>query len=96
MREERGIAVDVEPAACSVDADPAKLHDVIRNLVENAINYSPEGAAIRLEAARRNGAVDIIVSDSGPGIPPTDLTRVFTLLVGRYRAPLVLTGVVDP
>jgi two-component system phosphate regulon sensor histidine kinase PhoR len=67
----------VDPEACTLYADPAKLHDVVRNLVENAVNYSPEGAAIRLEAARHDALANITVLDSGPGIPPDDLTRVF-------------------
>ncbi|MBI3050783.1 MAG: PAS domain-containing protein [Acidobacteria bacterium] len=71
------IEVCVPEEARQVHADPAKLHDIVRNLVENAINYSPEGADIRVEAVRRDGAVDLVVSDSGPGIPPADLTRVF-------------------
>jgi two-component system phosphate regulon sensor histidine kinase PhoR len=58
-------------------ADPAKLHDVLRNLVENAVHYSPDNASISLEAARQDGVVRISVSDSGPGIPPEDLSRVF-------------------
>ena len=37
--------------------DPAKLHDVLRNLVENASNYSPEGGTIEI-SSRRAGAVD--------------------------------------
>jgi two-component system phosphate regulon sensor histidine kinase PhoR len=71
------ITVAVAPDAGMIDADPAKLHDILRNLVENAVNYSPEGAHVRVDAARRDGLIDIVVSDSGPGIPPTDLTRVF-------------------
>ncbi len=46
------MAIEVESDACSVDADPAKLHDVIRNLVENAVNYSPEEADIHIGARR--------------------------------------------
>jgi signal transduction histidine kinase len=71
------LAIDVAPEASTVSADPAKLHDVIRNLVENAVNYSPEGAAIVLKARRDDGAFLLTVADSGPGIPSGDLTRVF-------------------
>jgi two-component system, OmpR family, phosphate regulon sensor histidine kinase PhoR len=71
------VSIDVEEDACSLRADPAKLHDVVRNLLENAVNYSPEEADIRLAAAQRNGSVVITVADSGPGIPPDDLARVF-------------------
>ena len=71
------ITIAVDPDACRIEADPAKLHDVLRNLVENAVNYSPEAATIQLEAARHDGAVTITVSDSGPGIPGDDLSRVF-------------------
>jgi two-component system, OmpR family, phosphate regulon sensor histidine kinase PhoR len=67
----------VEAPASRIIADPAKLHDVLRNLIENAVHYSPDNAAIRLEANRANGVVRISVSDSGPGIPPEDLSRVF-------------------
>jgi two-component system phosphate regulon sensor histidine kinase PhoR len=71
------VIVDVPEATCRVSADPAKLHDVLRNLVENAVNYSPDGAEIRLAATRTDSACAITVSDSGPGLPPADLTRVF-------------------
>ena len=71
------ITTAVDPAACRITADPAKLHDVLRNLVENAVHYAPEAATINLEATHTNGAVRISVSDSGPGIPPDDLSRVF-------------------
>ncbi len=71
------VIVDVPEDATEVHADPAKLHDVLRNLVENAVNYSPEDAELRLSAARRGGVFTITVADSGPGIPPEDLSRVF-------------------
>jgi two-component system phosphate regulon sensor histidine kinase PhoR len=71
------VTIDVPAQITSVSADPAKLHDIIRNLVENAVNYSPEDAEVRLAAARSNGQFTITVSDSGPGIPADDLTRVF-------------------
>jgi two-component system phosphate regulon sensor histidine kinase PhoR len=71
--------IDVKVPAESrvVDGDPAKLHDIVRNLVENAVNYSPEGAEVRLAASRHDGTYTITVADSGPGIPDEDLSRVF-------------------
>ena len=71
------VVMTVAPDACSIAADPAKLHDVVRNLVENAVNYSPDEAEIHLAAVRHDGALTITVSDTGPGIPESDLTRIF-------------------
>jgi len=71
------IAIDVPPEASHVDGDPAKLHDILRNLLENAVNYSPDGADVRLGATRVSGVYTITVADSGPGIPAEDLARVF-------------------
>ena len=71
------VAIDVADDAVDVLADPAKLHDVIRNLVENAVNYSPDGAELQLSAVRQDGSFVVRVADSGPGIPEDDLTRVF-------------------
>jgi two-component system phosphate regulon sensor histidine kinase PhoR len=71
------VVIDVREDASRVVADPAKLHDVLRNLVENAVNYSPEKSEIRLTAVRADGSCVITVQDSGPGLPAGDLTRVF-------------------
>ena len=71
------VSVDIPADAAYVNADPGKLHDILRNLVENAVNYSPQASDIHLSAERHGGTVHVIVSDSGPGIPPNDLTRVF-------------------
>jgi two-component system phosphate regulon sensor histidine kinase PhoR len=71
------VTQQVSAEARQVDGDPAKLHDIVRNLVENAVNYSPEGAEVHLAAAQANGTYTITVADSGPGIPSEDLARVF-------------------
>jgi two-component system phosphate regulon sensor histidine kinase PhoR len=75
----------------TITSDPAKLHDVLRNLLENAVNYSPEDGAIRVEAERSGTGVAISVLDTGPGIPAADLTRVFERFYrvdkSRSRAP---------
>jgi signal transduction histidine kinase len=58
------------PERLSVTAQPDLLRDsVLANLVSNAIKFSPAGAAIRLHAERKAGAVEICVRDRGPGIP---------------------------
>jgi two-component system phosphate regulon sensor histidine kinase PhoR len=75
--KQQHVSIDVSQDAAQVDGDPAKLHDIVRNLVENAVNYSPDGANVTLAAARLNGKYTITVADSGPGIPPEDLGRVF-------------------
>ena len=60
--------------------DPVKLHDVVKNLVENALHYSPKDSTIELRAARSDGRLVLTVSDRGPGIPEADLPRVFERL----------------
>lgn len=71
------VTIDDAGPGCRVWGDPAKLHDVLRNLVENAVNYSPEGAEIHLAATGGDATCTLTVSDSGPGIPAEDLDRVF-------------------
>jgi two-component system phosphate regulon sensor histidine kinase PhoR len=71
------ISSQVAPDVGPIQVDQAKLYDVIRNLVDNAVNYSPADSAIELEAVRVDQRVEIAVADSGPGIPAEDATRVF-------------------
>jgi signal transduction histidine kinase len=71
------VRVEVEPPVATICSDPAKLQDALRNLVENAVNYSPEGSRIVLAARPTGGGVAITVSDEGPGIPELDLERIF-------------------
>ncbi len=68
---------EVASDALQVNADPAKLHDILRNLLENASQYAPPSSTITLRARRDADAVAIEVEDRGPGIPEPDLTRVF-------------------
>jgi two-component system phosphate regulon sensor histidine kinase PhoR len=76
---ERQIADD----AATVAGDPAKLHDALRNLLENASNYSPADGRIVMATSRHGDRVRITVSDSGPGVPEADLPRIFERF---YRA----------
>jgi two-component system phosphate regulon sensor histidine kinase PhoR len=67
----------IAAGADSVNGDPAKLHDVLRNLLENAANYAPEHSTIVLSSERVANRSVLVVEDSGPGIPEVDLPRVF-------------------
>ena len=71
------VRTSVAPDARTVMADPVKLHDAVRNLVENAVNYAPDDSAVELGAAADDRVVRITVADRGPGIPDADLTRIF-------------------
>jgi two-component system phosphate regulon sensor histidine kinase PhoR len=83
------LRMSVAPDACALVVDQAKLHDIVRNLVENAINYTPEGSVIHVEADLHDGRYRLRVSDTGPGIPAEDLTRVFERF---YRVDKSRTG----
>jgi len=73
--------VDVEPAGLAVRADPARLHQVVANLLDNAARHSPPGGRVRVSAApvgaSRPAGLVLEVSDEGPGIAPQDRERVF-------------------
>ncbi len=76
-QRESDVEIAIASDARSLISDPAKLHDVLRNLIENAVNYTPDGGRIRVEAQRESDVIVVRVIDNGPGIPPADLTRVF-------------------
>ena len=57
--------------------DERWLHQVVGNLLDNALKYTPMGGAISVDMRRQNGKVLLMVQDSGPGIPEQDLTRIF-------------------
>lgn len=70
---------EIDEGAGVVVADPVKLHDILRNLVENATYYSPDNSTINLRATMRRSVDEIAlsVSDQGNGIPEPDLLRIF-------------------
>jgi len=78
VREKRQrVAIHVPDEARTLVADPAKLHDILRNLIENAVNYTPEDGEVELATRRVDDRFAITVSDTGPGLPEQDLLRVF-------------------
>ena len=75
--KKQAITTNVAEPARTLVTDAAKLHDVIRNLVENAVNYTPEGGRIQVSVTESNRRFRVTVADTGPGIAPEDLGRVF-------------------
>lgn len=69
--------VDVEPAGLQVDADRARLHQVVANLLDNAARHSPTGGTVRARAREEHGHLVLDVVDQGPGIDPAERDRVF-------------------
>lgn len=60
-----------------VSGDHARLRQVLTNLVDNAVKYSPEGGTVEVSATVADGVVSVAVSDSGPGIGPEDRDGIF-------------------
>jgi len=62
---------------CYIEGDPHWIAAAIENVVRNALRHTPRGSAVALRLQRSAEAIEVIVSDSGPGIAPEDLSRVF-------------------
>ena len=71
-----------------VDTDPDAVERILASLLDNARKYSPEGTTIRVTITRRDTAIDIAVSDEGPGIPSSQHDLIFDRF---YRAEDPLT-----
>ncbi|WP_137171783.1 response regulator [Massilia sp. HP4] len=73
------LAVDLAPGW--VDGDPTRLEQIVSNLLDNALKYTPSGGSIDLKLARAGDDVVFSVRDSGVGIPPELLPQVFDVFV---------------
>jgi len=75
---EAGIALAAAAGpALLLDADPLRIREVVANLVVNAIRHTPPGGSIHLAASIEGAWVELTVADTGEGIAPADLERVF-------------------
>ncbi len=73
------LTVSLPPEPLYLDADVARLAQVLANLLNNAIKYTPSGGEIRLSASREGDDAVIRVQDNGMGIAPNDLLRIFDI-----------------
>ena len=73
-----GVEVAVEPGfAIWIEADPVRIREVVANLLVNAIRHTPALGTIRLDASTDGPWAELTVADTGAGIAPADLDRVF-------------------
>src|SRR5205807_6895257 len=77
------------PDTLEVLADPEQTRRVIVNIIHNAVKFTPSGGQIRFTSTRRGQMATIRITDSGPGIPPKDRTRIFERF---YQADVARTG----
>ena len=70
------IELELAPVT-AVRGDVERLRQVVGNLVDNAVKYSPEGSPVHVSVAQRDGTVSVVVADSGPGIAEEDHALIF-------------------
>jgi signal transduction histidine kinase len=76
-QDEVRVRAEVNGTLPRVRGDRVRLHQVVQNLVDNAVKYSPTGAEVRVTAATDDGHVRVAVEDDGPGIPLADHKLIF-------------------
>lgn len=75
--EQKSVRLETRFKSVQVDGDPGRLRQVIGNLLSNALKFTPEGGWVRIVVGQGTQQALLEVSDSGPGIPPEELGRVF-------------------
>jgi signal transduction histidine kinase len=101
--EARGVALHANGASAAVVlGDAERLHEVLLNLVGNAIKFTTSGGAVRVRVAERGQSVEVAVEDTGVGIPAEALPRVFDRFWQGRGAPggtglglAIVKGIVD-
>lgn len=73
----RQVAVRIPEAIPKADCDAATTRRVLKLLLDNAVKYSPSGTAITISSDVDSGAINISVSDDGPGVPADEQLRIF-------------------
>lgn len=83
--EERGIKLetDIEPDVSAIEADEHRIHQIIHHLLNNAVNFSPDGGIVKIDTARNQDWFELSVSDQGPGVPEEIRETIFDRFEGR-------------
>src|ERR1044071_3541951 len=87
VRRSHRLVVNLPVDALWVHADAVRLEQVCSNLLINAAKYPPDGGQITLTLDRRAGDARLLIRDSGIGIDPANLTRIFEMFVQLDSTP---------
>lgn len=77
LATERSVSIKTDLVSKLVNADPAQVRQILEHLVKNAVQFTPPGTTVNVYVEIAPEAVEITVSDKGPGIPPEKLDEVF-------------------
>ena len=87
VAEEKRVGLDVQaPDGLAVLADRSRLRQVVANLLDNAVKYTPSGGRVTMRASAAGSEAAIEVEDNGPGIPADDLPRIWDRLYRGDRS----------
>jgi two-component system, OmpR family, sensor kinase len=75
--QKKGVQIRVREGNACVDGRARDLERMVRNLIENAVRFSPSGGTVRVETWCVRDGARIAVQDEGPGVPPAALERIF-------------------
>ena len=76
-RQGLDLVIDLPSGLPAIQADPERLQQVVVNLVHNALKFTPPGGKVTVSADRRDAEVAVVVADTGEGIAPEALPRLF-------------------
>ena len=77
QRKNSRLMLDIAPPLSPIEVDSGRMTQVLTNILDNALRYSPEGGTIILSVKEMKNQVEFAIQDSGPGLNPEDLDRVF-------------------
>ena len=80
QRKDITLDLDIASPLSNIEVDPVRMTQVLTNILDNALRYTPEGGRIVLSARDVDDQVELAVQDSGPGLKPEDLDRIFDRL----------------
>ncbi len=82
-----GMETEVEPGIPELELDPVRMHQVLANLVDNAVRYTPAGGRVRVSAHRVGDRLEVSVIDQGPGLAPDVRASLFDRFVKARDSP---------